>query len=383
MEPINENKYSELFETERYNIRRELAIYDNMFRTGSKNSFKNLLNDIDKGKASQEDIFRRVTAILQIALLSNRIKNTKAKDLLHEQGKLDAILTMVQRYKVSYSSIFVVDKDDLDYFDALLDEGFVDEAKELYNLFDTDTENMSFAMNIVCGDSLYFCVVPNLNYNGKHKDAYRSISLYSSDKQISELVEPIYTAEVGLNAEHKRLEITYKKVATMSTNEVCKNCKECKEKLLNEFDDGSRRIRCNWLETNKCKAFDKRLRPEELLESVLSVVYAFNHRNEHTGNKESSNIKLLDSQTKENNEPVIVYIRDTLDEVRKLRGEHRQGGVSHASPREHQRKGCIVKYKSGKIGYRKGCTVNKGKTKTTYKIKASKELKERLDNKEK
>lgn len=379
MEPIKNNEYNELFEAERSNIRRELTMYDSWFKNCGKNTFKNLLNDIDKGKASQEDIFRRVTAILQIAILSNRIKNSKAKELLHTQGKLDAILTMIQRYKVSYSYVYVVDRSDLEYFDALLDEGFIDEAKELYDLFGTDTENMSFAMNIVCNNNLYFCVVPNLHYNGKHKDAYRSISLYSSDSRMTTLEEPIYTAEVGLSAEHKRLEITYKNTATMSTSDTCKNCKQCKDNLVDEFDDGSRRIKCNWIETNKCKAFSNRLRPEELLQSVLAVVYAFNHRNEYVENKERSNIKLLDSQTKENNNSVIIYIRDTLEEVRRIRGEHRTG-VSHVSPREHQRKGCMVRYKSGKIGYRKGCTVNKGKEKTTYEVRVSKKVKNRINN---
>ena len=386
--------YSDIIAEEKAGLRRDANKIDTLFRLKKKSTFKKLYDDIDRGLVKESDLFRRVYAMLEMTLLSSRQKNRELFVLLQDTSFTNSILVSARRYLALYAKIFVIDRDDIEYFDALLDNEYVNITEELNNFFGDDTENALFACNIICDNNIYYVSIPNLKCESKYKDELKTIKLYSSSDQGKKGFEPVYTAHIDLDNSTDRIEIADKKI------KVACNCAECKyfQESDIKHEDESRTTKCSWLNTNYCKGFNTRLRPEELFQAALSIIYALNHREEinnilNLGAK--SETEMRDCFTTEDS---YLYIKTLYNEIKKVvkldeelktddkadtdKEELETDKLKETAPRrEHERKGHYVHYKNGKVVYRRGCTVNKGKEKTTYKVKVSKDAKQELCDK--
>lgn len=382
-------EYRELIEQEQKGIKSVVYSFDSIFRLKGKISFKRLILDMDNSKLSEADILRRTRAMLEMTLISSRKTNPAVYTMLKDKSYYDSVLTIVRRYSALNDKIYVIDKQDIEYYDELIEDGVLDELQELDNLFINDTETEFHVFNIVCNNKLYYCEIPNLKHeNRRNKDEGHLIRLFSPNGDDEKLLEPIYSAYISIESNKGKLDITNKEV---NINCACEDCQYFKDSTGKIYKDGSKKTGCSWLMTNKCNEFKYSLKPEELLAAAMSIIYANNHKSDaisisRHNNNNTNRVATLSSTDKD----VTVYIKEFYDIIREIRAEDDEKELentsenkekTYTSPREHERKGHYVHYKSGKVVFRKGCTVNKGKDKTTYKVKVNKQTKDKYNSK--
>ena len=154
---------------------------------------------------------------------------------------------------------------------------------------------------------------------------------------------------------------------------ICNNskCPRWTQSFNKPYIDNSKECDCSVSDCQKCGFFEKsnRLEPMKALDFANAILYILSNR-ESKGNSDKREVyEHLPLPQREDD--VVIYYGGTVKH-REITSSGCDGIVrSHASPREHIRKG-TMRYnpKTGKKDIKvRGCVVNKGVTKTSYTLK--------------
>lgn len=366
-------EYRSLIDSRKRQIRKVTKGYDSTLKLKGKGYLTNILDRLDEDTSYSLELSKKdVSRILSIATMTaNRTNNKRLQNFLNDTNTTLEIWGTVENYISLNKTLFVVNQDDIKAFENLgLKE--TEKLTGLHSLVESASNNDFKEFNIVYNNMLYHAVF---------EDADVQLAVMFGDDYIP---EACYTYTVNISThETGELKYTEKDLAVVCSNTKCAYYKAT---LGKAYEDGSKRVSCTAIDCDKCNAFTDVLRPNELFTVCKATAYAYVNKQSNKAKTEVVNAP--DYQPlplPESDKDVVIYIKDLTennDETVKVKiyDENYVPGT-HASPREHMRSECIVHYKSGKIGKRKACIVNKGKTKTTYIVKASNGLTKKTEDK--
>lgn len=359
------SKSKDLVEARKRTIRHELRGYDSSLKLKGTSSFENILNKIDKDSSIKlESLHNDAIRCGRLALYSaERTKNGRAKQFLNNQTNLDRIFSGIREYW-SFSKVLVeLTENALNEFRSI--NGNKDLAKVLYDSFRRTTDDITdaYIMNIIFDGGLYKCYIDE-NENNKELMGVELAQGFDLDN----VPEATYNYAFLVDSN--------KGIVSDNLKMICSN-KKCvyhKTSLDKEFEDGSKEVYCSVADCEKCEAFKNSLSPNKLLEVFAATLFAKTNRELGTKREVINTPNYQPLPVAESNKDVIIYIDSIHDSNNretktKVYDENYIPGT-HASPREHTRRGTTVTLKNGKTFERKGCIVNKGHEKTTYVIKA-------------
>lgn len=384
----------ELVEARKRRIRLSIAGYDQTLKLSGKTSLMNIINKIDSTTMPNNEadlgeyihsLYTTTSNILRFASERAKRLNKRAFQWLQSSTNTEEIWASIRVYATLGSEVYTVSEEAIKY----MYDNFISKELEGYNtsniydiyasaickyaMFNKSYDFEAKQITIRVGDMIYSAAIPT-------KEA--SIKQGKSDIQLAvsfgDTFEPIatYNYNIGLGlfdgevvAESEELNI------------ICSN-KECpyhKASLAPEYSDGSKRVSCSAEDCKKCKAFsDGVLSPLDLLNAVATVIYSYeNKQNSTRVINEGAKVEYGALPLPMNDSPVIIYT-DNIDNNEKVIKiiNHNEDYIpgTHASPREHSRvEHMRYNPRTGKKDIHvKGCTVNKGYTKTTYEVRTKK-----------
>lgn len=367
---------SELIDSRKRVLIGQLKGYDSTLKLKGNNSFFSIMQDIDSGKYieyGERSLYDRLSKVEAFAILKcERTNNMRAKKFITAQKTLDEIHDIIGEYVSLHSDIYTLSEDEVKYFESIANT----EKDRLDIVIDTFK---SLCLNkyefiTMYNSRLYSCKIYNSddNINGISLDVWVSYS----DKDI-----PTSAYRYRLTIDKNNTEEITRDMTNLCLN---KGCVFHKTSPYEEYVDGSKEVLCTNEDCKKCDAFKDTLRPDELVTVACAVLYAISLRNSSTRVEIENAPKYEPIPLPESDKDVVIYLDKYYDEIRKTRVKVYDDNYipgTHASPREHIRKSCIVHRKNGKTFERKGCIVNEGHTKTSYTIKATKRSKENLTKK--
>lgn len=170
---------------------------------------------------------------------------------------------------------------------------------------------------------------------------------------------------------------------------VCNNtsCPRYKQSHSQIYNDGAREVICDWKDCSKCSAFkrDGVLSPQDCEDLYKALFVCLNTSKSSTNSGVVKEYEHIPRPMR--TDDVIIYFGDCKDRakefadkfaVKECTKEDNPIVGSHASPREHERRGGVRRAYTRKDGVKvkettfKSTTVNKGFTKTTYQFKERK-----------
>ena len=334
-------------------IKNILRGYDNSL--GGK-GLMNILSTIESNTSiSESDIHSKFNIWVNMIILALRRRNKRGQENWLMQNT-DYILKMLYIYRALFNSVYKVDSSLLSWY--------------------RNTSDMAIALNsnakiikeaiILYDDKAYF--VEN-----------------NSDNICFRTIEKTITPESGLSFEYVyNQSLEDRKISCICD---CTSCPRYKQSMEKAYNDDGKQVYCSADDCNKCEKFKQRgiLRPidcEDLYNALIICINA----NEYKGH--SSNINYEHIPMPMRTDDVIIYFgnKKENDNIKNFMDKFKKDNVmlqdripsSHASPREHERKG------GSRVGYTdkngrkvrpttfKATTVNKGNIKTSYKLKERK-----------
>lgn len=328
-------------------IRRIFRGYDNSLRVKGI-TLISILDKLDSNTDIKEsdikrqlDIFFNKTALM--------LKNTGRKsqmDWLLSNSTSENIYRLTYTYNKLNSSVYKVDDNLISWFRS--------QEERSYGVLE---ENDLGLVLLFYKDELYTVTrfEPNTNMNCIHIEVCTI-----NTKPVS------YTFNFSVNTDENNIDV------------VCSNklCPRYKQSMAQAYNDGSRIVYCSAKDCEKCGYLRKSniLAIEDVKDLITALYTCILNRNSSSVSKlekkDYEHIPLPECQG-----DVIVYFGGE-DKVTKFKEKFVvvESNIvgSYASPREHNRRKHTRTYKNGKTVDVKATVVNKGHTKTTYKLKERK-----------
>ena len=323
--------------------------YDNSINCPTS-KFMSILDMIDKDTSITEKSLHN-----QFNLVNRKIgfyllrKNQRSKALwLQENSK--QILYTLYVYRCLKNSIITVDESLYEWFYNNIDEAIID----------TYTEDNSFIFYL--NRNLYFV----------EKD--------SKSVTVSELNSRLRSQKSGNPSFNIKSEDGCDVLRILCNNT---SCPRWKNSLEPAYDDNSKYCGCDLSDTQKCKYLTEcgKLEPLDAVLYAKAIIYCMhNNRSEYKGIRVIGEKGYEHIPKPERLDDVIVYYGFKKPSERKSKSDNDSPfPASHASPREHQRRGGERRgyYRKDGVYVKpttfKATVVNKGHTKTNYTLRQRKE----------
>lgn len=374
----------ELVEARKRRIKLSVAGYDQTLKLSGKMSLMSIINKIDSDSVPSNDdsdamanyissLYNTTTAVLRFASTKAMRTNKRAYQWLQSEHNTQEVWATLRMYATLGTEVYTVSEEAIKY----MYDNFISKDSDPYKyvLFNKNYSFEAKQISLRVGDMLYSAVVPTREASIKQGNSEIQLSVSFGDT-----FEPMatYNYTVMFNAFDKEGRVISEKE---ELGIVCSN-RECpyhKASLAPEYSDGSKRVDCTVQDCKKCKAFNNGvLSPLDLLNAVATIVYSYENRQQSTRViNDGAKVEYGALPLPMNDSPVAIYT-DTINNnekvVRVINHDENYIPGTHASPREHSRTE-HMRYnpRTGKKDIHvKGCTVNKGYTKTTYEVKTHK-----------
>lgn len=366
----------ELIDKTKRCIRNDFKGYDSNAKLRGSLTFVALLNSIDSQCIDRENssqLISKLNTLIQLA--KNKTKgNSRAYSIFNDVNTHIYMKTCIMEYISLNNTTFTITEKEVDTFKSL---GIKDDTiiKCIESNLEISTIKNNIFINIVYKDRLYTCSV---SYNDKESAYEMDVSTGYFNEDNEHTVCYTLTATFNKSGDNINWEI----------RDIMCNNKNCMAYKIsgNAFFNGSayRDVACSESDCEKCTEFGSTAKPCMMHDIVYAIFYATMLRRSNTHVEIEDAPKYEPIPLPESDKDVVIYLDKYYDEIRKTRVKVYDDGYipsTHASPREHIRRSCIVHRKNGKTFERKGCIVNKGHTKTSYTIKTTKRSKENLAKK--
>ena len=332
---------NKVIEEHKHYIRNCMKGFDATFGA-KKTSLTGILNDIDADTSIQEsEIHRRYNVFYNLTLLNLRRKKRGSNQADWLISNSEMLLRELYLYRRLNDSVIRVD-DSLYKWSQTQDIGDY--------MLNTDLSNY---------DEVLFM----------HNDTLYSVSVNSNYVEIQLLTS---SSEKVPNPSYS---LIHKKDVD-SLKVICNNdkCPRWSQSFNKPYNDNSRECNCSVSDCQKCGFFEKtnRLEPMKALDFANIILYILNSREYSNEGSKRDDYEHLPMPQREDD--VVIYYGGTPPKKHdRYPKEINDSGIvrSHASPREHTRRG-TMRYnpKTGEKDIKvKGCVVNKGHTKTSYILK--------------
>ena len=370
----------QLIEERKRYIESHVKTLDNLLKLKGKNQLTYILNmiksnEIDESFDLETELNKRVKLGFKTLDIQRKYKEySRAK----EQYDNHAPITLLDEYKSLCGTVFNI-SNDLDHNSLSLDNAYsiINRITNKYRLGEEDYYTIAFNHK----DKLFIA-----------STCYRKIPVvvgYENEYEPTRFEGERKTLEIVGGCGDKTSDFRIEIVLFKDSIEVAEECYMCNHSDCPKFakiainkifsgyrsSDNSTVILCDKEDICKCDNFKNVLNPYNAIKIYALLLQAYDNRSykktsadyvrEMLGEKVERTLTLPTTTSDKN---VIIYV----DRQCKLSNNNCALGTkhkSHASPREHERAGCEVHYASGKVGTRRGCTVNKGQTKTTYEVR--------------
>lgn len=329
-------------------VKREIIGIDNSFKVGKKASLSALLNKIeDNTSITDEEVHKLYNIWYNLAMLYARRKSPSLVSYL--EGSSTTISELLAIYKQTFSTVYKVD-------DNLLNWWF-NKSKFI------DTDNL---INGYYTENNYYII--------EHNDKLYTLKCLD-DSFIIRSIDNFNS--VVLNYEYR----SYNNSKGYDCSICCDNtsCPHYKSSSTKEYVNGGRTVFCSLDDLRKCGQCEKAGidHPFDVEFLFEAIAYCLTNRDSSLSSTKRDDYEHLPKP--ERVDDILVYFGEskkenklsflkTIDEVNAIPS-------SHASPREHYRKGGIRRSYVRKDGTKvrattvKDTIVNKGHTKATYKFK--------------
>lgn len=337
----------------RESIVREFKGFDNSYRVNKKISLMSLLNEIEMNPSINDtDINRKFNIWYNTACLYTRKKSSSMYN--HLVNSVNLLTELLAMYKTTYSTIYKADKSFLDWW--------FEKSKTI----ESDLKPMESDLRYYMNNEYYM-----LEYEG------RIYCLYKNDEgHIIRVLQRFESSKINW-------EYTASSEGFMCTAH-CSNssCPHYKSSNGETYQDGFRKVFCSLDDMRKCNLSNSGVAHPFDIEFIFEGIAWLMQNREHSKSSEKrDDYEHLPKPERVND--VVVYfgvVKKPKALPFKVVGndERKIFPDSHASPREHVRRGGNRRAYTRKDGVKvrattvKSTIVNKGHTKTTYKIKESK-----------
>lgn len=341
-------------------IKRTLKGYDASLKNKGQ-SFTSILNEIDMNTSIDcKSITHKVNILINI--LIRKLGRTKHISILNWLiNNQSYILKLVIIYKCLKSNVYSIDSSFLEYCRS---NSNIDFAPVLNNSFNDFV--------IVLDNFVYF-----VNEKQSDDNKVLEIGVVTRDSLIyDDLVT--YSFEFNVT----KPDVNNTAIATICNND---KCPRYKQSLQPRLSDGGKTLVCSYSDCNSCGFFKEcnMLKPDDLVSVIKGIYYCMTtreHSHSSTSSKEYEHIPKplrMDEiiiQFGVSQEPTKTYGDLGLLDIDKYNDKCALVN-SHASPREHHRRGGIRRGYIRQDGIKvkettfKDTIVNKGLTKATYRFK--------------
>lgn len=368
----------DIIQRQKDKITRELKGYDSSLRLKG-NSLVSILNKIDSDTSITDEKIGKLYNIwynsIVFATNSGRIKRAQAEWIMNN---ITNIRVLLKTYARLNSSVYHVDESLINWFEKEVPQNGVDDFKDInendlgFFIFEYRSRIYTVEIYPEGGDMIESrCIMIGLTNDGNEANSCCFSYGCSTSK------------EYGLLKECLLVECN---------NTKCPRYKQALGKVYNhDFKD----VSCSVEDCDKCGMFSRsnQLSPNDALTVAKAIYKCILHRDNSTNSYGSFERKEYEHIPRpQRSDDVVIYFGGNKEErdkklFEKLSMNSNQGGIvdSHASPREHirhngsRRETMRYNPKTGKKDIKvrgcekvSDCVVNKGNTKTTYKLKERK-----------
>ena len=336
--------------------------YDNSLKIKGLSLFS-ILQSIDSNTSiTDEEIRQKYSLFYNKTVLTLRRENKPSK-IAWLNSNSATILKYLYVYSALSKNIYKVDDNLVDWYKRGTDD--------LKLLDENDLGHFIFIYN----DNIY------------------STDIGTSDNKIGRhlSVSNVYNPEVVKDNKYISYVFDYATSPSSECSEltvVCNNsdCPRWKQSLANMYTDGAKTVACSLDDCEKCQYFKKCgvLKPKDAL-TVVKAIYKCMLTREYNSNSSENREDYEHIPLPQREDDVIIYFgepkrKKSFEEIGLVPVSKMGSGIvsSHASPREHTRRGGSRREYTRKDGVKvrattfKSTVVNKGNTKTTYKLKERK-----------
>ena len=336
----------ELINKHAESIKSTITGFDNSIKC-PKSKFMSIITDIDNNTSIEEHTIHNKFNSLNRTMGFYLLRKNKRSVAEWLQNNSVTILHTLYVYRALKNSVISVDDSIYDWY---LKENIFS------NIIIENEEFTSFIFHI--NNHLYF--VEKFNDN---------IEISTITDVTSNNVEP------GYNLVHDKDSDTLR---VLCNNTQCPRWKNCLDKA---YDDKSKYCGCSISDTQKCGYFNKFniIGPLDAVSYAEAIVYCMKHRSYTESENKRDDDEYEHIPRPERIDDVVIYYGfNNPNNKSKNNNELFDIPASHASPREHDRRGGTRRgyYRKDGTWVRpttfKATVVNKGHNKTNYKLKEKK-----------
>lgn len=346
--------------------------YDNSLRAKGITLY-GIIQDIDKNTSITEEEIRRKFNIFYNKMILELRRTRQSSKISWLEDNVKHILKHLYIYLSLSKNIYKVDESLISWYRKCHEE----DGTDLNLLHENDLGSFLFMYN----NNLYCAEI----IDNSKSNRYVSISnVYNpcDDKNDRTYITYAFDYETFPHEEGESFH------HDLNLSVICNNtkCPRWSQSLADRFADNARNVSCNLEDCSKCSGFTKCgvLRPMDAL-TVVKAIYECMLTRDRKLKQGSTDIKEYEHiPLPQREDDVIIY----FGEPKKSKSFEEIGLVpvsdtgivsSHASPREHIRRGGKRRAYTRKDGVKvrettfKETVVNRGNTKTTYALKERKE----------
>lgn len=335
----------------RESIIREFKGFDNSYKTNKKVCLMSLLKDIEMNPSmSDDDIKRKFNIWYNSACLFARKKSSSMYS--HLTSSINLLSELLAMYQCSFGTIYKVDKNFLDWW--------FEKSKAIEN----DLKPMEADLCYYTPYNYYM-----LEYEGRIYCLYRN-----ENGHIIRLLQKFESSKINWEYTADSDSFTCKAHCSNSS------CPHYKASNGSVYQDGFKQVFCNLDDMRKCNLANSGVAHPFDIEFVFEgLAWLMSHREYSSSNSEKRD-DYEHLPKPERVDDVVVYfgvVKEPKSLPFKVVGNDERSPFpeSHASPREHIRRGGERRAYTRKDGVKvrattvKSTVVNKGHTKTTYRVK--------------
>ena len=338
----------------RESIVREFKGFDNSYKTSKKVCLVSILKDIEMNPSIGDDVIKHKFNIWynSACLFARKKSPTMFNHLTNSINLLSELLAM---YQCTFGTVYKVDKNFLDWW--------FEKSKTIESNLKPTEADLSYYTPynyyMLEYEGHIYCL-----YRNENGHVIRVIQNFESSK-----INWEYTADSSSFI-----------CKTHCSNNSCPHYKACNGR---EYKDGFKEVFCSLDDMRKCNSANSGVAHPFDIEFVFEgLSWLMSHREYNSSNSDKrDDYEHLPKPERVND--VIVYYgvnKEPKNLPFKVVGDDTRSPFpeSHASPREHFRRGGARRGYTRKDGVKvrattvKSSVVNKGHTKTTYKVKESK-----------
>lgn len=352
---------------------RSLKGYDSSLRAKGVTLY-GIIQDIDKDTSiTDEEIKRKFNVFYNKTVLILRRLNQTSKESWLE-GNTASILKYLYVYHALSQNIYKVDESLISWYR----DSHIEDGTDLKLLHENDLGHFLFVFN----EKLYSVEIFDNTTSSRHvniSNIWHPEDSTDNKKYISYSFDyETFPHEEGEMFHHE-----------IDLSVICNNnrCPRWSQSLANPYKDNAKTVLCDLDDCSECKGFKECgvLRPIDAL-TVVKAIYECVLTREGVKSKRYEEKEYEHIPLPQREDDVVIY----FGEPKKAKSFESMGLVSisessdtgivnsHASPREHHRRGGVRRAYERKDGVKvrattfRETTVNKGNTKTTYSLKERK-----------